>query len=142
MIGIDDQPAVLPAKESVVREPPYRRLRLTAVDRLECAYPDGERPYLLHQFVRKPWLEPMYHGVYSRLLRRLLVGPDLAVRVPADAVPARWRSGLPASLRRMAASVRDAPRWHLADTVIDAVPETFKDRLDALRHRDANLQRR
>ena len=32
----------------------------------------------------KPWLEPTHHGVYSRLLRRLLIGDDLAVAVPAD----------------------------------------------------------
>ena len=35
---------------------------------LRCAYADGAEPFVLHQFVRKPWLEPMYHGIYSRLL--------------------------------------------------------------------------
>ena len=47
---------------------------------------------------RKPWLEPHAPGVYSRLLRRLLIGTELAIRVP-DGDPARLRSG-PARRRR------------------------------------------
>ena len=39
----------------------------------------------------KPWLEPTHHGVYSRLLRRLLIGEDLAIRVPEQQVPLRLR---------------------------------------------------
>ena len=35
---------------------------------------------MIHQYVRKPWLEATYHGVYSRLLRRLLIADDVAVR--------------------------------------------------------------
>ena len=36
-----------------------------------AAYADRTEPYVVHQFVRKPWLEPTYHGVYSQLLARL-----------------------------------------------------------------------
>ena len=45
-----------------------------SADRLRCAYDDGTEPYVIHQFVRKPWLEPMYHGIYSQLLSRLWLG--------------------------------------------------------------------
>jgi hypothetical protein len=73
--------------------PPFSGVRLTDLDAGRCAYADGEEPYVLHHFHRKPWLEPMYHGLYSRLLARLLLGPRIAVRVPTESVPLRMRSG-------------------------------------------------
>ena len=60
---------------------------------LRCVHRDGSEPFVLHQFVRKPWLEPMYHGIYSRLLLRLLLADDVAIAVGADAVPLRMRPG-------------------------------------------------
>ena len=56
-------------------------------DGLRCAYDDGTEPYVLHHFVRKPWLEPMYHGIYSRLLARLLLGADVAIGSRSESVP-------------------------------------------------------
>ena len=76
--------------------PPYRGLRVADEARLRCAYRDGTEPFVVHQYVRKPWLEATYDGVYSRLLRRLLTGDDVAIRVPEDEVPtaaARRRPG-------------------------------------------------
>ncbi len=39
---------------------------------LRCSYEDGVEPYVLHQYLGKPWIDPMYHGIYSRALSRLL----------------------------------------------------------------------
>ena len=63
----------------------------------------------------KPWLEPTHHGVYSRLLRRLLIGDDLAVAVPADEVPPRLRTGLRAYADRKGTNVRERFRWHVRE---------------------------
>lgn len=90
--------------------PPFAGLRLTDLDRAECAYRDGERPFVLHHFGRKPWLEPIYHGLYSRLMARLLLGDDVALRAPEDLVPLRMRSGLRARVARARADVVDVTR--------------------------------
>jgi hypothetical protein len=80
--------------------PPFSGLRVIDERSLRCAYADGSEPYVLHHWLAKPWLEPTYHGAYSRLLRRLLVGPDIAVRVPERLIPLRFRRGLLASIER------------------------------------------
>ena len=95
--------------------PPFDRLRIVDLAGLRVVDRDGAAPYVLHQYVRKPWLEPMYHGVYSRLLSRLLLGEDVAIRVPSDQVPARMRAGLRAAARRWAVNVVDLGRWHLTE---------------------------
>jgi hypothetical protein len=95
--------------------PPYAGVRLLDERRLACAYADGTRPYVLHQFVRKPWMEPMYHGIYSRLLARLLLGKDVAVRVPAEEVPMRMRNSLRARAERSIVNVFDMGRWYLGE---------------------------
>jgi len=77
---------------------------------LTCAYEDGERPYVVHHHIVKPWLVPTQDGVYSRLLRRLLVGDDLAVRVPPGQIPLRFRSGLRASAARGRINARERLR--------------------------------
>jgi hypothetical protein len=133
--------ARLPRERTVVLEhrlaptPPFRGLRVAEEATLRCRYRDGVEPYAIHQYIRKPWLEPVYHGVYSRLLARLLVGDGLTVRVPEAEVPIRLRSGPGSSLRRGLVNVRDYPRWRFGDPVIDAVPELVKDRLEAIRLR-------
>jgi hypothetical protein len=86
---------------------------------LRCRYRDGTEPYVIHQFVRKPWLERMHHGVYSRLLARLLTGDDVAVRVPPEEVPRRLRPGALAGVERTAVSAADLTRW----VVRDVIPE-------------------
>jgi hypothetical protein len=95
--------------------PPFDRLRLVDERRLRCAHPDGLEPYVLHQFVRRPWLERMYHGIYSRLFARLLLADDVAIRLPADQVPRRMRDGLLARVDRALADVVDLGRWHLIE---------------------------
>jgi hypothetical protein len=100
---------------SLAATPPFRKLRLLDEWGVRCAYPDGTEPYVLHQFVRKPWLEPMYHGIYSRLLARLLLADDVPVRVPDREVPLRMRTGVRASAERMAVNVRDLGRFYFGD---------------------------
>jgi hypothetical protein len=108
---------------------PFRGLRLEDERTLCCSYPDGVEPYVLHQYLAKPWLEPMYHGIYSRLLARLLLGSDVAIRVPEERVPLRMRRGLLARLERKRVDVQDLVRWYARDVV----PEWVSGRLGALR---------
>jgi hypothetical protein len=111
--------------------PPYRGLRVTDEAGLRCAYRDGTEPYALHQYVRKPWLERSYHGAYSRLLARLLIAPDVSVRVPEAEVPSHLRSGLRARGERAVASVRDFMRWRFGDRL----PAPVGTRLEDMRRR-------
>jgi hypothetical protein len=68
----------------------------------------------VHQYLSpKPWEGPTYDGVYSELLRRLLTGRDLAVRVPEESLPLRLRSGSLASLERRRVNLREQIRWRL-----------------------------
>ncbi len=73
--------------------PPFDGLRRHRRATLRCAYADGTEPFVVHHFGAKPWLEPTHDGVYSRLLRRLLNGDDVAIRVPERDLPLRLRRG-------------------------------------------------
>ena len=115
--------------------PPYRGLRIADEATLRCSHHDGLEPMVVHQYIRKPWIESTYNGVYSRLLLRLLCGDDVAIRVPEAAVPRRLRRGPAATVERALINVRDAPRWHLADQLWDSIPERLKNRIDERRHR-------
>jgi hypothetical protein len=97
--------------------PPYRGLRAIDVRILRCAYADGAEPYVLHQYVRKPWLERMYHGIYPRLLARLLLGDDVAISVPESDVPLQMRSGPRARVARAAIDATDLGRWYLSEVL-------------------------
>jgi hypothetical protein len=95
--------------------PPFRGLRVADECSLRCVDHDGEEPYLVHHHVAKPWLEPTHHGVYSRLLRRLLVGEDVAIRVPEEQIPLRLRSGLRAYAERKRINAAQRFRWHVRE---------------------------
>jgi hypothetical protein len=112
---------VIALQNRLAANPPYRGLRMVDEYDLRCAYSDGTEPFVLHQYVRKPWLERMYHGIYSRLLARLLLAPDVAVRVPESAVPLRMRRGVRAALVRKAVDLADLTRWYLRDVVPERV---------------------
>jgi len=94
--------------------PPYRGVRIADEATLRCTGPAGE-PFVLHQFVRKPWLEPTYHGVYARLMSRLLLADDVAIRVPPETLPRRMRRGPLASAERLGTNAFDLARWYLVE---------------------------
>jgi hypothetical protein len=87
--------------------PPFAGLRLVNRDGVRCAYPDKAEPYVLHHFDRKPWLAPMYHGIYSQLLSRLWLGEDVALRLPETEVPLRMRNGALARAERARVNLVD-----------------------------------
>jgi hypothetical protein len=95
--------------------PPFSGLRVADERSLRCSYADGTEPFLVHHHVVRPWLEPTHHGVYSRLLRRLLIGDDLAIRVPAEAIPLWLRSGPRAWAERLRINARERLRWHVRE---------------------------
>jgi hypothetical protein len=105
LVALDDRLAATP---------PFAGLELLDAPTLRCAYEDGVEPYLLHQYLpSKPWLEPAHHGVYSRLLRRLLIGADVAVKVPERELPPRLRAGPIAYAKRKWVNTRERLRWRL-----------------------------
>jgi hypothetical protein len=98
--------------------PPFEGLRLTATETLACATADGREVYLVHHSLSpKPWQEPAYEGVYSRLLRRLLTSPDVAVRVPGAELPRTLRRGPIAHAERQLVKVREQLRWRVGGFV-------------------------
>ena len=108
--------------------PPYRGLSVADEATLRCAYRDGTEPYVVHQYVRKPWLEATYDGAYSRLLRRLLTAGDVAVRVPGEAIPSRLRAGARGRAERALVNARDYPRWRFGDRLPAAIGNRLEDR--------------
>jgi hypothetical protein len=97
--------------------PPYRGLRIEDLQALRCSYRDGTEPFVVHQYLRKPWLDRTYDGVYSRLQRHLLAREDVPVRVPAEAIPSRLRPGAHGAVQRAAINLRDYPRWRYGASV-------------------------
>jgi hypothetical protein len=96
--------------------PPFEGLRVADEATLRCAHDDGVEPLVVHHYVVKPWLEPTHHGVYSQLLRRLLIGDDVAIRVPEEMVPLRFRRGAGAWLERTRINAAQQVRFRLRGT--------------------------
>ena len=117
--------------ERLAATPPFRGLRIEDEAALACRYADGERPYVVHQYARKPWLEETYDGVYSRLLRRLLAGEGIAIRPPTDEVPLHLRTGREGSARRRRVNATDFLRWHFGDRL----PRPIARRVEDMRRR-------
>jgi hypothetical protein len=109
----DDRLDVLPNR--LVPNPPFAGVRLRDERAATVAYDGGTAPYALHHFGRKPWLEPVYHGLFSRLFARLLLGPDLAIRIPEEMVPLRMRSGVRARVERARVDVADVFRRYVLE---------------------------
>jgi hypothetical protein len=113
-----DPDRVVDLPHRLVPSQPFAGLRLTDERTLRCAYDDGVEPYALHYFhLRKPWLEPSYHGIYSRLLARLLLGDDVEIRVDESEVPLRMRDGVLARVERKRVDLQDLVRWYLVDVI-------------------------
>jgi hypothetical protein len=93
---------------------PFDGLEVLDTRTLACRHADGTEPYLLHHLLpAKPWLRPMHDGAYSRLLKRLLVGLDLAIRVPDRMIPLRMRTGALAYAERKRVDAVVKIRWHV-----------------------------
>jgi hypothetical protein len=85
--------------------PPFRGLRILERATLRCADRDGTEPYALHNFYRKPWLVRTRSNPYSRLLTRVVLDSDVALKLDPSELPLRLRAGLPAQLARLAVDV-------------------------------------
>jgi hypothetical protein len=101
---------VVAFEERLVALPPFAGLRVADEAALRCEYDDGTSPCVVHHWPGKPWLERTHDGVYSRLLRRLLSGDDVAVRVPPALVPHRFRAGPGAWAERKLIDLRERRR--------------------------------
>jgi hypothetical protein len=126
-----DQDRIVTLEHRLAPNQPFRGLRLLDEASLRCAYADGTEPYVLHHYLYKPWLEPIYHGIYSRLLARLLLSDEVAVRVPEGEVPLRMRSGLKARIARARVDVPDLAGWYARNLL----PRSLRAGLDARRRR-------
>jgi hypothetical protein len=84
---------------------PFTGLRVADETTLRCVYDDGTQPYAVHQILTKPWVQPTVRGVYTDLLMRLLLGSDVAVRVPKAELPLYLRRGPLGQARRAASSL-------------------------------------
>jgi hypothetical protein len=86
--------------------PPFTGLTITDVNRLECRYPDGASPYLLHHILKKPWLAPLKESPYSQLFTRVVASPDVRVPLRAREVPLRLRNSRLAPVDRWRVSIQ------------------------------------
>lgn len=116
-----DRDAFVALDQRLAPTPPFSGLRIIDEGTLRCSYDDGVQPYLVHHFVVKPWLEATYHGVYSRLLRRLLIGRDVSIQVPQAQLPVWMRRGPRAYLKRATVNARELVRWHLREPISSAL---------------------
>jgi hypothetical protein len=107
---------------------PFEGLRVIDEATLDCAYADGLRPFALHHYLNKPWLELTLEGPYNRLLRRLLLREDVAVRVPARSLPRHLRAGYLAEAVRRRGDGKGRFRAYVGDP--------FASRIRALRGRE------
>ena len=91
---------------------PFPGLSLIDEQRLVCRYTDGTRPFLLHHTLAKPWLRATRTTIYSLLLPRLLLAPDLALRLEPEQLPLRLRPGRVAAVDRNRANVQSLVYTH------------------------------
>jgi hypothetical protein len=92
--------------------PPFPDLRLRDPRRLVCEYSDGVQPFFLHHILGKPWLNTTRTSIYTTLLTRLLLAPDVAVRLPTRDVPLRLRQGRLAAVDRTRADLQTRILFH------------------------------
>jgi hypothetical protein len=110
--------AELAAEEIVILDyrlaphPQFAGLELVDELRLDCRFPDGVQPFMLHHTMAKPWLSATPANVYSRLLSRLLLEPDVRLRLRPDELPLRLRRGVLAGVDRRRATAQAAVVTH------------------------------
>jgi hypothetical protein len=102
--------------ERLVATIPFQGMRTVGSESRRYAYGDGLEPYVLHHVLdAKPWLEPTPDGVYSRVLTRSLLGPDVTLKVPRSQIPLRLRTGRLATLERKRVTAEARLRWHVGE---------------------------
>jgi hypothetical protein len=79
---------------------PFDGLRLVDERGLSVVDDRGAQSLFLHRIFEKPWLAKTDDDVYARLLRRLLLDDDVAIRVDPAILPLRLRRGPAAELER------------------------------------------
>jgi hypothetical protein len=79
---------------------PFDGLRLVDARTLSVVDERGAQSLFLHRIFEKPWLAKTDDDVYARLLRRLVLEDDAAIRLEPTALPLRLRRGLAAELER------------------------------------------
>jgi hypothetical protein len=107
--------ALVALPNNLAPNPPFTGLRVVDEASLRVVHRNGTEPYAIHHYTIKPWLERTHHGVYSRLLRRLLIGTDVPVRVDQEELPWRLRSGIRAWLARKRTNIPETYRWHVTE---------------------------
>jgi hypothetical protein len=110
-----DADRTVPLSRRLAPYPPFPGVRVVDRRSLRCAYRDGTQPYALHHFGTKPWLEPARDGPYSRLLRRLLTGPDVPIPIGEGELPPRLRSGFRSWLDRKRVDASETFHWHVRE---------------------------
>jgi hypothetical protein len=92
--------------------PPFPGLRLVDEQRLVCRYSDCTEPFLLHHILAKPWLKATRTTIYLQLLRRLLLAPDVVLRLEPSELPLRLREGRLAAIDRHRADLQVMVYWN------------------------------
>jgi hypothetical protein len=82
---------LLVLEQRLAAHPPFPRLRLVDERSLDCRYPDGTAPIVLHHVGDKPWLAQTRPNIYSRMITRLLLEDDLTLPLDRKEVPWRLR---------------------------------------------------
>jgi hypothetical protein len=110
-----DVDRIVVLEDRLAATPPFAGLRLRDETTLRCTYADAEMPFLVHHHGARPWLEPTHDGVYSRLLRRLLLRDDVPIRIDESQLPVWLRTGARAWARRQGINARERFRFHVRE---------------------------
>jgi hypothetical protein len=100
---------LVPLEHRLAPTPPFEGLSLVDREGIRCAYRDGTEAYLLHHYARKPWLVRTRSNVYSRLLTRMLLAPDVVMRLEPDQLPPRLRTGFAGRAARLGVDILLVP---------------------------------
>jgi hypothetical protein len=103
---------IITLEHRLAPHPPFAGLRLVDRESMLCRYPDDVQPFVLHHTGAKPWLNATRINVYSLLLSRLLLAPDVAVRLEPDQLPVRLREGWLAGADRSRANAQALLYFH------------------------------
>ncbi len=114
----DDPDRLLALDARLAPVQPFSGLRVLEGVRPRCADRDGTEPYVVHHILpSKPWLVPGHESAYSLLLRRLLCGDDVAIKVPRRDVPRRLRTGPLGYADQKRVNLREQLRWRVGGFV-------------------------